>query len=341
MNEIYGDKLKALINVKDTYSYYRDTCDKVCDYYNVEYSKMVKSVETLRNHPNVFAWYVDDETALCGIDEMTNLTMTIREKDINHPCYSVYWQYLDTTKYLPTFDAYGLDLYPINISAIIDVYTHQKVIYDEGFGTRSTWPVIQAMNYEAYYFQDPVKFKGKYVRAPTQQEMRVMTWLGFIGGAKGVFYYSFFDLVFMNDKGDPFEEKWKDVVKVTDEVFALKDVILSIEEAGKYSVIVDDELVVFLKKRLDKYDYLIIANGDEKQTRKISVELLTDEYEIIMGNGICDKTDHQLNIKINPIDVYIIKIKSKSEIQKDEGYYIIILCGILMLAIIILSFIEF
>ncbi|ELP93566.1 hypothetical protein EIN_061510 [Entamoeba invadens IP1] len=312
MNSKYGERLKALITVKDLYSYNLASCNVTKDYYNVEYKKLLTFIETYKDHPNVFAWYVDDETPLCGIDEMTNLTMTIRDKDPDHPCYSVYYQYLDTVQYLPSFDAFGLDIYPINESTVYSVYNLQNKINNDVMGTRSTWPVIQAMNWMSYALKNPEKYGNRNTRAPTLQELRVMSWLGFIGGAKGVFYYSYFDFVYMDDKGDPFMNRWFDLTVATNEIYNMRDVILSVEETSQYTVEVETDRVLYLKKRVKNYDYIIIANADEKESRSATVYLPNNKCERIMGNGKIDKTEEKVNIKLEPIDVFILKMESAS-----------------------------
>ncbi|ELP93731.1 hypothetical protein EIN_321440 [Entamoeba invadens IP1] len=312
MNAKYGDKLRALITVKDLYSYNRSSCNITKDYYNVEYKKLLTYIETYKDHPNVFAWYVDDETPLCGLDEMINLTMTIRDKDPNHPCYSVYFQRQDTVQYLPAFDAFGLDIYPINESVVFNVYKYQKEVNDIVMGTRSTWPVLQAMNWKSYALKYPELYGKKVTRAPTLQELRVMSWLGFIGGAKGVFYYSYYDLVYMDDKGDPFVNRWFDVTVTTNEIYNMRDVILSIERPSEYDVEMETDKVVFLKKRVKNYDYIIIANADQKEERNASVVLPNGKYERILGNGIIKNNKGKVEIKLEPIDVFILKMESST-----------------------------
>ncbi|ELP90654.1 hypothetical protein EIN_023430 [Entamoeba invadens IP1] len=324
MNTKYGENLKAVISVKDLYSYDLATCNKVRDYPNTEYKTLLNYLEMYKNHPNVFAWYVDDETPECGLDEMINLTMTVRDKDPNHPCYSVYFQYSKTVTFLPAFDAYGMDIYPVNQSTVYSVYFAQKYINDATMGRRSTWPAIQVLNNQAYEKQN-----AKY-RAPTLQELRAMNWLSFIGGAKGVFYYSYFDLIRMNST-DPFEERWKDIVQSSDEVYNLQNVILSIEEPSIYSVEVETDKVVFTKRRVGNDDYFIVCNADEKSERTATIQLIGNGYQKVMGIGHEESVDGKLIIHLKPVDVFIIKFESSANQADSSLVQLVVLLSILLI----------
>ena len=48
-----------------------------------------------------------------------------------------------------------------------------------------------------------------------------MSWQGFVAGGKGIIYYSLFD-IFKLEHITPFEDRWKDVINVTNEIGNIK-----------------------------------------------------------------------------------------------------------------------
>ncbi|ELP88747.1 hypothetical protein EIN_105000, partial [Entamoeba invadens IP1] len=122
--------------------------------------------------------------------------------------------------------------------------------------TRSTWPVLQAMNWKSYAPKYPELYGKKVTRAPTLQKLKVISWLGFIKGAKGVFYYAYYDLVYIDDKG-----------------------ILLCTGGG------DKQSCVF-KEMSEKLRFYNHRKCKPKRRKNASVVLSNGKYERILGNGI-------------------------------------------------------
>jgi hypothetical protein len=89
-------------------------------------------------------------------------------------------------------------------------------------GACAFWQVPQAFDWANYRKgEDPAKY-----RAPTYDEVRTMTYLALINGAKGLIYYSFFDLR-RDHLG--FDARWRDVSRIGQEVRDLTPAILSVD----------------------------------------------------------------------------------------------------------------
>lgn len=121
-------------------------------------------------------------------------------------------------------DVMGLDPYPItkprgqNHLAMVGEWTRlgQEAVQ----GSRPLWMVIQ-------YF--PLTGAGGW---PTYEELRAMSWMAIIEGARGLFYWSFGTrgLAWVKDRAER-EQHWGDLVAVTREIKALERVLLAPDAA--------------------------------------------------------------------------------------------------------------
>ncbi|MGH7312884.1 MAG: hypothetical protein ACREJV_06915, partial [Candidatus Rokuibacteriota bacterium] len=62
---------------------------------------------------------------------------------------------------------------------------------------------------------------------PTREELRAMSWMAIVEGARGLFYWSFGNrgLAWVKDPRER-EQRWQDLVQVTKEIKALEPVLL-------------------------------------------------------------------------------------------------------------------
>ena len=89
--------------------------------------------------------------------------------------------------------------------------------------------VIQIFDW-AFLYRN-YKEQPDYISSPpTLQEIRSMSWQELVSGGKGLMYYSL--LEFMEQNKTTIEERWKDVIKFTNEIWEYKDIILSIDKVN-------------------------------------------------------------------------------------------------------------
>ena len=118
----------------------------------------------------------------------------------------------------------GLDPYPIvkptgqNDLAMVGEWT--RLGQDAVKGSRPLWMVLQ-------YF--PLTAAGGW---PTEAELRAMSWMAIIEGARGLLYWSFGEkgLAWIKDPRER-EQKWAELVRVTKEIKALEPVLLAPDAA--------------------------------------------------------------------------------------------------------------
>jgi hypothetical protein len=115
-------------------------------------------------------------------------------------------------------------------------------------------PVIQIFDW-AYHYWNRYGHPEFISAQPTLQEMINMSWQALVAGGKGLMYYGYYELVQM-DEITPFEDCWKDVIKLTENIWKYKDVILSIDEVTKIEY-TKNLNVTFRQWKYNKTNYMM------------------------------------------------------------------------------------
>lgn len=183
-------------------------------------------IEACRDHPAVLAYYTNDEYPVNLVPYFEGRYRFIRELDPNHPTWVCLNRVDQLSYYANSTDVMGVDPYPIGPGLLgkpgrlkmVAEWTRVARGVTEGHGP--VWIVPQVFNYGLYH--DAATLQRS--RAPTQQEIRCMTFLALAEGASGLIHYSMFDLL-----RDPagFDERWRDVCAVTREVKLLEPALLT------------------------------------------------------------------------------------------------------------------
>ena len=186
-------------------------------------------VARFKDHPALFAWYLNDELPLSMLPRLAARRALMEELDPGHPGWTVLYQYTMIREYMPSFDVVGTDPYPIpsKPAATATEWTRQTV--GGTLGCKPVWQVPQAFNWAGYKKkpEDRAKF-----RAPTEAELRSMCWQCIANGANGLVLYSYFDLE-KRPNGDDFDTRWAECCRVGAEIRAQFPVLLSTEGAGR------------------------------------------------------------------------------------------------------------
>jgi hypothetical protein len=189
-------------------------------------------INSVKDHPSILAWYVNDEDPVKLRPEFIERNQFINQMDSGHPTWAVFCCVFDhiTMGYGGIATVYGMDAYPINL---VDERKNQREIarqmdvmnrtFANGKGI-SLWSVPQIFNWGVYNAQGDVK-KFRTFRYPSEVEIRSMILLELISGVKGIVMYSFFDLFAGPDK-DQFTKRWPEVCRVAKLVQELQGYIL-------------------------------------------------------------------------------------------------------------------
>jgi hypothetical protein len=143
--------------------------------------RLIKEIELFRDHPALLAWYISDEPNGYKIPPETieEIYKTVKSLDPWHPVSIVITApFLQATRYTRALDILMADPYPLPelpASFVGDITGQLK---EEFTGKKPLWIVPQA-------------FGGGeiWIREPTIQEIRSMTWQAIIKGASGIQYF--------------------------------------------------------------------------------------------------------------------------------------------------------
>ena len=337
IDKTQNGRIKLIYTVKDIFYLNKSTCLPVGE--EGDYKEYVKKINSIKNHPLLIGWYINDEIRYCFNKNLRNRTLTIHELDPDHPSLSVLDKPDDVPLLLNTTDIMGLDNYPIGYPGkkIRNVYIAQNKTYNHMLKTKPFWPVVQIFDWY-WYRGDRPDYKPC---PPTLQEMRSMSWQAFVAGGKGMIFYSLYDLFRMNNtknNTEPFEERFADVIEFTDQIWKYKDVILSVEKINEIEYKKNDN-VVFKQWRYNDSNYIVIVNL-ERTNEIFEIDLLTKSKVIKeFGLGNFEQKDNNIILNLQPIDVFMIKYifdNSDYSDKSENSYLIIIFVIIFLLTLIIL-----
>lgn len=248
--------LRVIYSVKDLYVGRRGikTMDEARQ-------RIAQTVNALKDHPAIIAWYINDELPLTMLDELTAHQQWMEELDAGRPTWAVLDQYQQVRHYLPTFDVIGTDPYPIPNKPPSTALEWARETVAQTFGARAVWMVPQIFDWRSY--------KKPEGRPPTLAEMRCMAWSCIAAGANGLIFYSWFDLWRM-DKTTPFEQRWRDVTAVAAEIRRWIPVLLSLEPAPPPAVEAPRHVAwrVFAKNGVV---YVLCVNSNEKDSACVRI----------------------------------------------------------------------
>ncbi len=139
-----------------------------------------KEIIAFRDHPALLSWYINDEPDGQGRPPqiLEQAYQLVHRLDPYHPISVVFMMPQKANDFRQTMDIAMTDPYPIpgpadkvmdDLNKYIAAYRYQKSVWlvPQAFGAQEMW-----------------------TREPTAQEIRLMTYMGLISGAKGIQYYT-------------------------------------------------------------------------------------------------------------------------------------------------------
>jgi hypothetical protein len=253
LDELARRDLKVIFSLKE----YISTCEKaygVCDNpgpLSADAENIItQKVNNHMDHESVIAWYLNDETCPDCLEQLDDGYNLIKSLDSNRPVWSVHWNTTWLLQEAHTTDIVGADSYPIPDNPITWVL---NVVDDAMQAGKPLWFVPQL-------FEWPNK------RPPSKEEMRAMTYLAVNHGAKGLIYYSYFDI---RSDGD-YSERWSAIKDIAGEIDQVRDVFLSTQDTTASDVVCNvTDIDLKLMKKDDTY-YLFAVNTKEEAVPGVS-----------------------------------------------------------------------
>jgi hypothetical protein len=229
-------------------------------------------VNTFKAHSAVISWYLNDERDPSYLAQLEERYQKIGELDGNHTVWSVHW---NTDWLLPeahTTDILGMDSFPIANRPITEVVGVADAAAQVGAQTgKPFWLSPQIFSWTDY----PGDFRAATGRPPTKAEMRAMSYLAVNHGAKGLIYYSYFNI---RDDAD-YATRWPQIKEIAGEIDSLRPVLLSIDQTNENDVVCDNADIDFkLMWDLGTYYLLAVntrvnADGEPVDNNNVSFEI--------------------------------------------------------------------
>jgi hypothetical protein len=142
---------------------------------------LINEIKTFRDHPALLAWYISDEPTGNSItpEKLEELYSIVKENDPWHPVSIVFMAPFRLSKqYSNALDIVMADPYPVPDSPVSMVGDVACLLKREFAGKKPVWIVPQAFGGGEWW-----------IREPSIQEIRSMTYQSVINGATGIQYF--------------------------------------------------------------------------------------------------------------------------------------------------------
>lgn len=262
-----------------------------------------KRVAALKDHPGVLAWYVNDERPATMRNQLIRRQKLLEELDAGHPTWAVLYQIGDMRSYLPTADVIGSDPYPVPMYGMESAYAYVKATAEGTCGLRGIWQVPQIFDWAVY--------GGSYVEKskapPTLFQMRSMAWQAIVGGANGLVFFSFGRLR-TPVNGHTFEDRWRDVCAMGEEIKRYVPAMLSVEPAPRATS--GDAKVPTRVWSKDCRTYVLVVNAQGRPFKgAVTLSRPFAEVETAFGASAERRDARTLEVALRPHEpaMYILK----------------------------------
>ncbi len=199
----------------------------------IDFGKVKSFVDGALKSGSVLAWLIADEPELGGgtPEQMRAIHSFVKKLDPHRPTAVVihrsdrYGQYREASDILMT------DRYPVPDTPLNHIAETTRWAGIQKGDKGPVWAVIQAFGYQC------PQLKGWGLREPTYEEMRAMTFLSIIYGAKGIFYFTFTGSEYriMESPGH-----WNDLKKIVRELNGIYPLLLAAGDYNKVRVEITD-----------------------------------------------------------------------------------------------------
>lgn len=320
LDRIDAKNIKVIYSVKDLFKGARNIKSEA------EADNRVRStVNALKDHPAIMAWYTNDEYPLSRLTELTNRRNLMEELDPSRPTWAVLYQVHELRGYLPTFDVVGTDPYPVATQPVSLAWDWSVKTNNAVFGAKAVWQVPQIFDWALYKKSKAAK---SVQRAPTYQEMRAMYWMNIAGGANGLIAYCWHALFYMDQEPSdqirtptirkPFEQSWKEVCQIGQEVADRIPLLLSIDKPLPVEIVEGKTTVAHRVYAQGDETWVLLVNLSEKETSQIT--LSTTEPVRVIGTYLGDASakascvgivGQKIPVQLAPLEPLFVGLKKE------------------------------
>lgn len=267
-------------------------------------------VKAYKDHPALLAWYLNDERPKALVPELTDFYKAVRAADPGHPCFIVLCNMPDLKYFTSTTDVIGVDPYPAPVSPLSAVGDDTECANVSVGRHKPVWVVPQGFAWYQYNSTNPDRAhipsedELRTGRAPNYEESRCMAYLALANGAKGLVYFSYYNLRVLPN----YEELWSGLKKIAKEVEVLSPVLLSPDDLGVVSCSPSDAKVRTKLKRYCGQLYLIAVNT-ENTPCKVTFDLkrpMPKQADVMFEGRFAREIDgSRLTDSFKPYEVHV------------------------------------
>jgi hypothetical protein len=264
----------------------------------------------LGSHPALAGWYTADERPSDQAERVFHQYKILREYDPDGVTFIAQNKLRELSWWRDAADVIDAHRYPIynipegRLSPLEWVLGSTDAAQDAVERSRPVWSVIQ-------YF--PHGRKGHW---PTYDELRTMSYMAIIAGAKGLFYWSYGakGLAWVKDD-EAREALWQRLVKVTKEIKTLEPALLSRDAPEILTNRTVVEGIRFLAKKVDNTRYIFAVNSspEERQATFVLHDRAKTATVIGEGRAISLQAGNSFTEHFAPYAAHVYKISGPLE----------------------------
>ena len=260
-------------------------------------------INKVKDHPALLGWYVNDERPATEIPVRTHLRGVFERCDPNHPTWAVLDRTYDLREFIPTFDALGMDPYPVALKPLKHITEMMAEVNHAIFSDVALWNVPQAFDWGWYR-----KNEKDVQRFPTEAEIANMNWQHIAHGANGLVAYCFHSL-FRDCPASDREMFWGRICRANEPVKRMVPVLLSVDPAPAVSGA--PALMPTRVWRKDGEVYVLVVNA---AAEKLSAALALSEGAwrvagVEVGSAVrAEAQGRVLNVELAPAGYAMIRL---------------------------------
>ncbi len=251
------------------YGSFLDECAKAGVYVVTEFTAPpLEVIARYRSHPAVLGWDPGDEPDLWGISpaKMTASYDQFKQLDPDHPVYTVVANPVAYAAYARGTDILAPDPYPIPNAPVSMVYDSLSRARREAsrWGT-ALWGILQAFAWEKS-------------RAPTPAEIRAMTYLALLAGAKGILYYTYADGTWVLPEHP---EQWDALKALVPEMRRIAPAVMD----GRFSLLSEGRDGLYAGVWSHRGERLVVVVNSAPKQRSFDLPLRARSAELLFRDG--------------------------------------------------------
>ena len=271
---------------------------------------LTNSVNRLKSHPATLAWYLHDEVPINFLPRIIERRRIVHTLDPEHPTWGVLCQPYNMEREIDTFDICGNDPYPVYSDKKKDMsrsWLWARLAKSQSRGSRCIWQVPQAFTWANY--QKLAEEKGA-CRLPTFDEMRKMAYQQIAGGANGLIFYSFHDVLrTRKEEPEKWQAYWDGVKRLAAEIAGYKDLWLS-AKAGALAIAEPSDMKISVRTwKKDGADYVLVSSGEDKEVAlNLTLPEVRKSAKSLIGGSVEMRSAKSVGVSLDPYGFSLFRL---------------------------------